>query len=141
MSGVVFHHIAEGVMARNLKMRVDDAHDENSIVIPDVKNGDVAAANHILNYLDIKTTNHWDGNGKPVWGVAERRSDNVQLTKMKTADNVTPDVTGMGAKDAVYLLESRGLRVRLHGRGKVKRQSYPAGKSIVKGSECVLVLE
>ena len=128
-------------MARNLKMRVDDAHDENSIVIPDVKNGDVAAANRILNYLDIKTTNHWDGNGQPVWGVAERRTDNVQLTKVKTADNVTPDVTGMGAKDAVYLLESRGLRVRLQGRGKVKRQSYPAGKTVQKGSECVLVLE
>ena len=141
MSGVVFHHIAEGVMARNLKMRVDDAHDENSIVIPDVKNGDVAAANMILNYLDVKTNNHWDADGSPVGGIAERHEDNVQLTKRKFADNVTPDVTGMGAKDAVYLLESRGLRVRLHGRGKVMRQSYPAGKTVVKGSECVLTLD
>ena len=141
MSGVVFHHIAEGVMARNLKVKVDDARDEHSVIIPDVKNGDVAAANRILNYLDIKTSNHWDGNGRPVWGVAEPREDNVQLTQVKTAVNVTPDVTGMGAKDAVYLLESRGLRVRLQGRGKVKRQSYSAGKTIVKGSECVLVLE
>ena len=55
-------------------------------------------------------------------------------------DNVTPDVTGMGAKDAVYQLESRGLKVRVQGRGKVKSQSYPAGKAIVKGSECVLVM-
>ena len=136
MSGVVFHHIAEGVMARNLKVKVDDARDEHSVIIPDV-----AAANRILNYLDLKTSNHWDGNGRPVWGVAEPREDNVQLTQVKTAVNVTPDVTGMGAKDAVYLLESRGLRVRLQGRGKVKRQSYSAGKTIVRGSECVLVLE
>ena len=39
------------------------------------------------------------------------------------------------------MLETRGLKVKLHGRGKVKKQSYPAGKEIVKGSECVLVLE
>ena len=141
MSGVVFHHIAEGVMARHLKLKVDDAHDEHSVVIPDVKNGDVAAANRILNYFDIKTANHWDGDGTPVWGTAVSRSDDVQLTKVKIADNVMPDVTGMGAKDAVYLLESRGLRVRLQGRGKVKRQSYPAGKTIAKNSECMLVLE
>ena len=47
----------------------------------------------------------------------------------------------MGAKDAVYLLESRGLRVKLQGRGRVKKQSYPAGKDIMKGAECVLILE
>lgn len=39
MSGVVFHHIAEGVMARNLKMSVEDAHDEYSVSIPEVKTG------------------------------------------------------------------------------------------------------
>ena len=128
-------------MARHLKMRVDDAHDERSIVIPDVKNGNIAAASQVLDGLGVKTNNHWDANGRPVWGIAERHEDNVQLTKVKFADNVTPDVTGMGAKDAVYLLESRGLRVRLHGRGKVMRQSYPAGKTVVKGSECVLTLD
>ena len=47
----------------------------------------------------------------------------------------------MGAKDAVYLLESRGLRVKLQGRGKVKRQSYPAGKAVMEGCECILTLD
>mgnify|MGYP002624966923 FL=1 len=35
MSGVVFHHISEGVMAQNLKLSVDDARDEQSILTPD----------------------------------------------------------------------------------------------------------
>ena len=121
MSGVVFHHIAEGVMARHLKLSVADAHDEHSVVIPDVKAGDPNAANLILSSL----------------GVDKR----VPYTKEKYRENITPDVTGMGAKDAVYQLESRGLKVKLHGRGKVKSQSYPAGKEIMKGSECVLTLE
>ncbi len=145
MSGVVFHHIAEGVMARNLKLSVDDARDEHSIVIPDVKDGNVAAASHVLTELGVKTNHHWSGsyaNGNPIWGTAERRDGDVALTKSADTDrNVAPDVVGMGAKDAVYLLESHGLRTRLQGRGRVKRQSYPAGKTVVRGSECVLILE
>ncbi len=120
MSGVVFHHIAEGVMARNLKMSVEDAHDENSVVIPDVKGGNAKDANYVLDKLKIDKRVSQEG---------------------KMAQNTTPDVIGMGAKDAVYLLESRGLRVKLHGRGKVKKQSYPAGKTIMKGCECILILE
>ncbi len=141
MSGVVFHQIAEGVMARHLKMNVEDAHDEKSILIPDVKNGDVTAAYNILNYLDIKTNNQWEGAGTTVWGSAERQTDNVTLRKTDIREDITPDVTGMGAKDAVYLLENAGLKVKLLGRGRVKRQSYPAGKAIIRGSECVLTLE
>ena len=144
MSGVVFHHIAEGVMARNLKMKVEDARDENSIVIPDVKNGNLAAASHVLTTLGINTNEHWDGsyaNSNPIWGTAERQADQVRLSRQKTAYNITPDVTGMGAKDAVYLLESRGLSVKLSGRGKVRHQSYAAGKEIMEGSECLLILE
>ena len=120
MSGVVFHHIAEGVMARNLKMSVEDAHDEYSVSIPEVKTGNSKYANQVLNQL----------------GVNKRMPQDA-----KYRQNITPDVTGMGAKDAVYMLETRGLKVKLHGRGKVKKQSYHAGKEIVIGSECVLVLE
>jgi cell division protein FtsI (penicillin-binding protein 3) len=120
MSGVVFHHIAEGVMARNLKMNVEDAHDENSVAIPDVKNGNAREANYVLRKLGI----------------------NKRMAKEnEPGDDITPDVVGMGARDAVFMLENRGLRVKVHGRGKVKKQSYPAGKQIVEGSECVLILE
>jgi len=121
MSGVVFHHIAEGVMARHLKMSVDDAHDEQSIVIPDVKSGDADAANAVLQRLGI--------------------NQRVSQSEQTYVDRLAPDVRGMGAKDAVYQLESRGLKVRLQGRGTVKSQSYPAGKEIVKGSICTLTLE
>ena len=121
MSGVVFHDIASGVMARYLKQSVESAHDENSVVIPDVKNGSAQDANLVLNRLGI--------------------DQHISNQAGQYGEGVTPDVTGMGARDAVYLLESRGLRVRLQGRGKVKRQSYPAGKAITEGSECVLTLE
>jgi len=36
-------------------------------------------------------------------------------------------VTGMGARDAVFLLENAGLKVRVEGAGKVMRQSITPG--------------
>ncbi len=119
MSGVVFHHIAEGVMARNIKMSVEDARDEKSILIPEIKKGNAQDANYILGRLGI----------------------NKRIPQEKNKDNNTPNVIGMGARDAVYLLESCGLRVRINGQGKVKKQSYPAGKPIIEGNICVLTLE
>jgi len=141
MSGVVFHHIAEGVMARHLKLSVNDAHDANSDVIPDVKNGNIVAASQVLTQLGINTNHHWGETSSPIWGTSERHGNSVALSANKLSKKVVPDVTGMGARDAVYLLESCGLRVKLHGRGKVKRQSYPAGKAAMKGAECLLILE
>lgn len=144
MSGVVFRHIAEGVMARDVKLSVDDAQDENTLVIPDVKNGNVLAANYVLSHLGVKTNARWGGDytdGNPVWGKATRGRDEVALSQSRYAHNVMPDVTGMGASDAVYLLESRGLKVKLHGRGKVSAQSYEAGRTIVKGQTCELTMK
>ncbi|MBO7115759.1 MAG: transpeptidase family protein [Prevotella sp.] len=144
MSGVVFHHIAEGVMARNLKLHVKDAHDTTSVAIPDVKNGNILDANYVLSHLGIKTDPSWSGsyaNGNPIWGKAERQTSQIALKQTQISKGITPDVTGMGAKDAVYLMESQGLKVKLHGRGKVRSQSYPAGKQVVEGSECILSLE
>ena len=144
MSGVVFHHISEGVMARSLKLDVKDAHDSTSIIIPDVKNGNILDAYYVLRHLGIKTNHSWSGsyaNGNPIWGKAERQTGLVALQKTPIEKGITPNVIGMGAKDAVYLLESLGMKVRLHGRGKVKSQSYPAGRQITPGSECMLSLE
>ena len=121
MSGVVFHHIAEGVMARYLKLSVDDAHDESSVVIPDVKSGNAKAANTVLNKL----------------GINKRESK----TKNDYSLTVAPDVIGMGARDAVYQMERRGLKVKVVGRGKVKHQSFPADKTITDGAECILTLD
>ena len=90
------------------------------MTVADVKNGNAKYANRLLKRLGINKK------------VAPSADNNM---------NVAPDVRGMGAKDAVYALESRGLKVRMQGKGKVKHQSYPAGKAIMEGAECVLILD
>ena len=144
-SASVFHDIAEGIMAQDLKLDVTDARDSLSILIPDVKSGDMNAARYVLSQLGINTSLNWNATGSddlPVWGTAKNSTSAVSLAKGRQwASNVVPDVKGMGARDAVYLLESRGVKVRLHGRGKVKSQSLAPGKTVRKGETCTLSLE
>ena len=51
-----------------------------------------------------------------------------------------PDVMGMGARDAVFVLEKMGVRVRVSGTGNVREQSIPAGTSLHHGMTCQLHL-
>ncbi|HQZ43875.1 MAG TPA: penicillin-binding transpeptidase domain-containing protein, partial [Flavobacteriales bacterium] len=56
------------------------------------------------------------------------------------AMDLVPNVLGMGLKDAIYILENRGLRVRFEGSGMVKRQSLPPGTKATSGSMIVIEL-
>lgn len=144
MAGAVFHQISEGVMSKYLKMRVEDARDENSVLVPDVKDGNILAADYVLKQLGIKTNGGWGGNyanGNPIWGNAICEQKDVQLKEKKLSNSTMPDLTGMGASDAVYLLESRGMKVKLKGVGFVKRQSVPYGAAIQQGMTCELTLQ
>jgi cell division protein FtsI (penicillin-binding protein 3) len=144
MSGVAFHHIAEGVMAHSLKLRVEDARDTTSILIPDVKNGNILAADYVLGQLGVRTKESWNDDNlaqSPIWGKATREKTDVTLKAQRMGDEVMPDVMGMGASDAVFLLEDLGLKVKLSGKGRVRYQSIAAGREIAKGMTCQLHLE
>lgn len=119
VSGTVFHNIAEGVMAKDVRMVASNARDEHSVFVPDVKNGDEQAAGYVLSQLGIK---------------------DVKTESVSVSDGIMPDVTGMGARDAVYMLEKMGLKVHITGRGDVKGQSIPAGTQLHDGMACRLEL-
>lgn len=144
MAGPVFRKIAEGIMARDLRLSANDAKDNESSSLPDVKNGDIKAAQSVLSKYGIESWSDWhqdDVNADMVWGLASIGQQKVNLTK-KDAPNegVIPDVSGMGARDAVYLIESRGAKARIEGRGRVVAQSLPAGHRIIRGDTCVIRL-
>ena len=64
-----------------------------------------------------------------------------QAAVQKTARNIVPNLVGMGARDAVYQLESRGIRARVRGRGKVRSQSIFAGTAVKQGMVCDLMMD
>ena len=75
------------------------------------------------------------------WVIARNDSNRIRTAELETIQNLVPNVVGMGAKDAIYLLERNGLRTRLVGRGTVRQQSVAAGTRIVKGQTVGLTLE
>lgn len=54
--------------------------------------------------------------------------------------NQIPDLKGMPGMDAIALLENLGLKVKVNGVGKVKKQSLQAGENINKNTTIVLEL-
>ncbi len=145
MSGVVFHNIAEGIMAQDLKLSVTDARDEHSVLIPEVKRGNLFACDLVLNTLGFDILNGWKGTRSthtPLWGYVENSSKTFSM-KEQTAPKkgIVPDVHGMGARDAVYLMDYCGVTTRINGRGVVTKQSIGAGEKVKKGMVCDLKLE
>lgn len=144
MSGVVFHNIAEGVMAHDIALELSQAKRGDSSPLPDVKPGNILAADFVLNNLGFKTRSDWNGSyatGNPIWGKGIATNGTIKIQKMPIrGKSEVPDVLGMGARDAVYLLESRGLKVKLIGRGKVLKQSISPGTKFQRGSLCILEL-
>ena len=146
MCGPVFHEIAEGIMAQNIKLDIKDAKDSTSVFVPQVKFGNLLSSTYVLDKLGIKNVSSWGrglNNASPVWGIAQKQTP-TSLTMVRTAiygSSKVPSVIGMGARDAVYLLESRGIKTRLSGRGKVVKQSLKPGTNRVKGAVCQLILE
>ena len=92
--------------------------------LPTSKNGAKEVLLKLYDYLEIPFK---DFSGEEDWVRVITSSDSVKLTARKIGKHTTPDVRGMGLRDALYLLENAGLEVIYNGTGTVKKQSVPPG--------------
>ena len=75
------------------------------------------------------------------WGRATVDSTaRVTIETLSEKRNAMPDVRGMGLKDALFVLESHGLRVAFTGEGSVRRQSIPPGAPVSPGATVSITL-
>ena len=140
MAGSVFSKIAERVYAKDLRLPLTSAIDTNTVVIPHVKAGEMRQTQRVLEELNINIQGKIADSRKEVWGSTHAAPQAVVLESRGIMQNFVPSVIGMGAKDAVYLLESKGLKVNLVGVGKVKSQSIDNGTIIRKGQTITLTM-
>jgi len=105
--------------------------------IPGITAGRKKDIANVLNELDILNGLSFT---KSEWVEANPDEDGLALKNRQTQEGTVPDVKGMGATDAVYLLENNGIRVSVRGRGKVKSQSVKAGSKIQRGQSIVITL-
>lgn len=140
MAGSVFSRIAERVYAKDLRLDYTQAKDSNSILIPDVKPGNLNEAQIVLDELEIAYTKPELAEKRKAWGYAETEQESLLLKERSINNRLVPNVHGMGIKDAVFLLEKEGLNVRITGVGKVRKQSLAPGSVAHKGQTITLIL-
>ncbi len=138
--GPVFKRIAEGVMAHERNENISSARDTVNRLQPFVHGGDMSAARNVLSELHIPYTS--SGLGSKTWGYVRNDSTGITLTGegIQSAGKV-PDLKNMGLRDAVFVLESMGLKVSAKGKGRVVEQSVPAGTAAKKGLKVNITLK
>ncbi len=126
VAGPVFKEIADKVYAT----RFFNTAQEPDYSLPRIKKGYRDDTEYLLADLRVK----YRQEGKEKWIESFTNQDTLQLKELELIENLVPNVTGMGLKDALFILENSGLKVMVKGRGKVVSQSLRPGVRIVPGS-------
>ena len=138
-----FHEISEKVMAsRNLR-EIKEAYDSIHQFIPKVVSGNLAKSATVLKELGKKNlmSREYRNVADSVWGAVSSDSGVYVMKPMLFQEGLVPDVHGMGASDALYLLESMGMSVSITGVGRVKSQSPARNTRFRKGDKIQLTLQ
>jgi cell division protein FtsI (penicillin-binding protein 3) len=136
--GPVFSKIAHAIMAKTLHREVEEAKDTLHSIYPMVKSGDLQETDAALSYLGLPYN---EASSKSVYGSTSMVQGKYSHVNQSVRKGYVPNVIGMGARDAVFLLEKAGVSVSLSGKGKVKSQSLPANTKVTRGMRVHIELE
>jgi len=141
VSAPVFKEIADKIFAKDLDLNVVNQTKILPSAVPGSKFPYVASGKGeelqgIFEYLKLplKSPTQED------WVVASSLAGQVQLQQTETENAVVPNVSGMSLRDALYLLENKGLKVNFNGKGKVLSQSISPGTLLTPNATIDLVL-
>ncbi len=135
----VFKELADKVYATSTFMHAP-IEKNDSLLHPEDRPGFMAGATKeiekVLTELKSSHSTMTEGN----WCSVIKEGKNYSSAERQIQQGVVPDVTGFSLKDALYVLENKGLKVKFKGNGKVIEQYPNAGEVLVKGSEINLEL-
>ncbi len=135
----VFKEIADKIYAQDIEMHklMADKKWEQEDKLPVIKAGYSEDLKYLCNELGV--SNH--GTETDEWIAAQLQRTSIRWSNRQAKPGLVPDVTGMLLRDALYVLENRGLRVVYSGKGRVVTQSQPPGSRVLKGSTMTIRLD
>ncbi|WP_114749589.1 penicillin-binding protein [Pleomorphovibrio marinus] len=130
ISAPVFKEIADKIHAQDLSLNQNKADPKEKYAndFPFIQAGLTDELQMICNQFGV--SNHYQGHEK--WVKSSLSNKSILWVSNETDAPKIPDVKGMTLKDALYILENKGLRVQFRGKGRVKSQSISAGVPIYK---------
>jgi len=134
----VFAEIANKISANEILMQKPltdiDYSNSNIPMLGNVYSKDAEAIYNVLAYSFHKE--------KGIdYGFTMKKDNSIIQKANPILDNLMPNVIGMNLKDAFYILENKGIKIRYKGRGKVVSQSITKGENINKGQIVSLQLD
>ena len=134
----VFKEIAEKIYASDLDLheQFPVSADANKGVFPVIRSGHGDELQMICDELKIDHKR----NGGAGWVRTRLHEDVLYWTRNEVENNLIPNVTGMTMRDALFLLENKGLKVKVVGNGRVIGQSIRPGARLNKGQEITIEL-
>jgi cell division protein FtsI (penicillin-binding protein 3) len=130
VAGSVFREIADKVYSTSFFRDYNQMAEKDKVVYaPEAGNGYRADIDEVLGDLKVR----YKRTAKEEWVVTRESGDTIRLAGVKVYEGLVPDVRGMTLRDAVFLLENNGLRVKFTGKGRVLRQSPQHGARIYDG--------
>jgi len=138
--GPVFSEISQYVMNQGVYRNPAEAADSTAYYTPLVSNGNMKETTDLLSLIDVP----WrKTNNMTQWCTVDQdmAAKKTELTAQAQVKGEVPSVIGMGARDAVFALQKEGMRVHLHGTGRVHEQSLPAGTKDARGKTITLNLK
>jgi len=131
VAGSVFKEISDRVYATRFyrDFRAENKKDVKPTA-PEAGNGYNDDIDEVLGNLKVRYRRTSSDN----WVATRESGDTIRLSSVKIKEGLVPDVRGMSLRDAVFLLENSGLRVKYSGKGRVLRQSPEHGSRYFEGS-------
>ena len=134
----VFKDIADKIYANDVEMHQLLAEKESSMDVPEIGAGKFEELHEICNKLKI--SNYEKGDSKSDW-VGSMTSNKAIYWKANLLEKgKVPDVKGMSLRDAIYLIENFGYRVRTSGRGRVTSQNPKPNSQMAEGGVIMVTL-
>ena len=134
----VFKEIADKIYAEDIEMHMamESEFNPDYGIFPVIRSGNQQDLQFICNTLGI--SNHVTEQAD--WVKTKVEDNSIIWRKNQVKSGVTPDVIGMTLRDAIYVLETCGYKVRISGTGRVKKQSVMPGRRIEKGDKITIEL-
>ncbi len=126
VAGVAFKEIADKIFAKHPEWHADLLALESESSESSLPNFEIGATKDIDLVLSALEVPHGEATDAE-WTCAKVEDGQLAMLYRSVPENLVPNVEGMGLRDAIYLLESKGLRVSFTGMGKVRSQSVQPG--------------
>lgn len=142
VAGPVFKEIAEKVYSNSLDFIESINHPQKFLTkIPNVITTKSEDLEKVASSFSIPFSN----NDSDVYSsINKHDSTKINLIKINIEQQlkkgIMPNLNGLSAKDVLYLLENKGVNVKIEGFGVVKKQSIEAGQKFNKGNKIILQL-